>query len=221
MVALAGVARLDNQARHRPGPLGNQVMVHGTGQQQRWNRSESVVRGLAGRASRQGRTLRLQLEGARAIRFVDCGNADSCGVENVRLHRLAAWWAGRGTYVVAVDGYAQQMAYLVRARDGLMVRTLAPPVLAPDERHAIATDLIIARGPGSTEVLDTGVDPPALVPFRPSTTCPALLAPGWLPRWIDDSTARFSDAMLPPGEAQPKELILRLSDGAAEWVCRH
>ena len=181
----------------------------------------AVLASLAGRASRQGRTLRLGLAGGRTLRLVDCENADACGVENVRLHRLAAWWPGRGYYVVAVEGYAQQMAYLVRERDGLMVRTLAPPVLAPDQRHAIATDLLIARGPGATEVLDLSVDPPARVPFRKSATCPALLAAGSLPLWIDDSTARFSDAMLTADEPAPKDLVLRLSGGAAEWVCTY
>jgi hypothetical protein len=109
----------------------------------------------------------------------------------------------------------------VRERDGLMVRTLAPPARAPDERHAIAIDLLIARGPGNIEVLDMGVDPPAAVPFRRSTTCPALLAAISLPRWIDAGDAAFSDAMLPPGEPAPKELVLRLAGGGAQWVCTY
>jgi hypothetical protein len=180
-----------------------------------------VLAALAGRASRQGRTLRLGLGGGRTLRLIDCEHADACGVENVRLHRLAAWWPGRGYYVVGVSGYADQMAYLVRERDGLMVRTLAPPVLSPGERFAIATDLLIARGPGATEVLDMSVDPPARVPFAKSATCPALLAAGSLPRWIDDSAARFSDAMLAPGEPAPKDLVLRLSGGAAQWLCTY
>jgi hypothetical protein len=64
-------------------------------------------------------------------------------------------------------------------------------------------------------------DPPASVPFRKSATCPALLAAASLPHWIDDSNAAFSDAMLPAGEPKPKDLILRLSGGAAEWVCTY
>ena len=181
----------------------------------------AVLTSLAGRASRQGRILRLRLEGGRTLRFVDCADASACDVENVRVHRLAAWWAGHGYYVVGVDGYAQQMAYLVRARDGLMVRTLAAPILSPGERHAIATDFLVARGPGTTEVLDMSVDPPDRVPFRKSATCPALLAAGSLPRWIDDGNAAFDDAMLGTSEPKPKGLALRIEGGAAEWVCSY
>jgi hypothetical protein len=180
-----------------------------------------VLAALAGRANRVGRTLRLQLGVGRTLRIVDCDNAQACDVENVRVHRLAGRWPALGYYIVAVSGYVDQMAYLVRERDGLIVRTLAPPVLAPDERHAIATDLLIARGPGSTEALDMSVDPPAPLPFLKSATCPALLAPGSLPRWIDNSNALFSDAMLPAGASKPKDLVLRIAGGAAEWVCRY
>ncbi len=176
---------------------------------------------LAGRASRQGRTLRLRLDGGRTLRFIDCEDADSCDVEYVRVHRLVGWWPASGYYVVGVSGYTDQMAYLVRARDGLIVRTLAPPVLSPDERHAIATDLLIMRGPGNTEVLDMTVDPPAPVPFRKSATCPALLTAASLPHWTGDSSAAFSDAVLPAGASEPKNVVLRLSGGAAEWVCKY
>jgi hypothetical protein len=180
-----------------------------------------VLEALAGRASRHGRTLRLRLEGGRTLRFVDCDDTDVCDVENVRLHRLIGWWPARGYYVVGVSGYVEQMTYLVRERDGLVVRTLAPPVLSPGQRYAIATDLLVAKGPGSTEVLDMAVDPPAPVPFRRSATCPPLLAPGSLPRWIDASDAAFSDAMLPAGETGPKELLLRIEGDAADWVCKY
>ncbi len=184
-------------------------------------REAPVLAALAGRASRQGRILRLRLDGGRTLRFADCESASVCDVENVRVHRLAGWWPMHGYYVVAVDGYAEQMAYLVRARDGLMVRALAPPVISPDGRHAIATDLLMPRGPGSTQVLDMSADPPVEVPFRKSATCPALLAAGSPPQWIDDDTARYSDAMLPANEAKPKQLALRIERGAAEWVCTY
>jgi hypothetical protein len=181
----------------------------------------AVLAATDGRANRQGRILRLRLEGGRTLRIVDCADTSVCDIENVRVHRLAGWWPSRGYYVIAVDGYAEQKAYLVRAQDGLLLRTLAPPILSPHERYAIATDLLMPRGPGSTEVLDMGGDPPARVPFRKSTTCPALLAAGSLPHWIDDSNASFSDAMLPANEPAPKELSLRIGGGAAEWVCRY
>ncbi len=184
-------------------------------------REAAVLAGLGGRANRQGRTLRLRLGDGRTLRIVDCADTHVCDIGNVRVHRLAAWWPARGYYVVAVDGYAEQMAYLVRERDGMMMRTLAPPVLAPGGRYAIATDLLMPRGAGATAVLDMSVDPPAQVPFHKSATCPALLAAGSLPRWIDESHAVFSDAMLPLNEPVPKELILKIEGGAAEWVCRY
>ncbi len=180
-----------------------------------------VLEALAGRASRLGRILRLRLEGGRTLRLVDCEDTSVCDIGNIRVHRLVGWWPTRGYYVVGVAGYAEQLAYLVRERDGLMVRTLAPPVLSPDEHYAIATDLLMPRGPGTTEVLDMGVDPPARMPFRKSATCPALLAAGSLPHWIDGSHAMFSDAMLPANQPKPNELTLRIAGSAAEWACTY
>jgi hypothetical protein len=180
-----------------------------------------VLAALAGRANRQWRTLRLRLDTGRTMRIVDCPDVATCDVQNVRLHRLVGWWPARGYYIVAVDGFAEQMAYLIRARDGLVVRTLAPPVLSPDERHAIATDLMVSRGAGATAVLDMSVDPPAQMPFRKSATCPALLAAGSLPHWVDDKNAQFSDPMVPADEPRPKELSLRIESGTVEWVCKY
>jgi hypothetical protein len=228
IVASAAAAQTDTRAERVAVPTGgglwgsnvaieNRPCCETTGRAS--EQEASVLAALAGRASRQGRTLRLALDGGRTIRFIDCGDAGTCDVENVRVHRLSGWWPGRGVYVVAVQGYAEQMAYLVRARDGLMVRTLAPPVLAPDERYAIATDLLIMRGPGATEVLNMSADPPAVVPFAKSATCPALLAAASLPRWIDSRSAVFSDAMVPAGEPKPQDLILRIEGAAAQWVC--
>ncbi|HZQ02012.1 MAG TPA: hypothetical protein VFB13_20880 [Reyranella sp.] len=197
----------------------NRPCCEGTGRAD--EREAAVLAAVEGRAGRQGRILRLRLGAGRTLRFVDCESSSACGVENVRVHRLAGWWPGRGYYVVGVSGFAEQMGYLVRQRDGLIVRTLAPPVLSPGERHAIATDLLMPRGAGATEVLDTSVDPPVRLPFAKSTSCPTLLAAGSLPRWIDDDNARFDDAMVATDEPKPKELSLHLAGGAAEWVCRY
>ena len=178
-----------------------------------------VLASVPGQAHRSGRTLRLKLEGGRSLRLTDCDNQSSCDIDEIRIHRLAAWWPAQGYYVVAVTGYAEQMAYLIRETDGLVVRANAPPILSPSGRYAASTDLTVAKGGGTTEIWDMRADPPSLLVFAPSASCPALFSVESLPTWNGDSEVSFSDVLVATGEAKPKSLTLRIEGGEAEWVC--
>jgi hypothetical protein len=180
---------------------------------------ERVLATVPGRAHRSGRTLRLKLESGRSLRLTDCDDQSSCEIDEIRIHRLAAWWPAQGYYVVAVTGYAEQMAYLIRERDGLVVRANAPPILSPNGRYAAATDLTVAKGGGTTEIWDMRADPPMLLAFAPSASCPRLFSVESLPEWTGDSQVSFSDVLVAAGEAKPKGLTLRIEGGEAEWLC--
>ena len=179
-----------------------------------------VLASVPGQAHRSGRTLRLKLDGGRSLKLVDCDDQSSCGIEEVRIHRLAAWWPALRFYVVAVSGYVEQMAYLIRASDGLVVRANAPPILSPDGRYAAATDLTFAKGGGTTEIWDMRADPPGMLALEASVSCPALFSVESLPEWTGDSEVSFSDVLVAAGETKPAGLTLRIEGDKAQWLCR-
>jgi len=180
---------------------------------------ERVLASVPGRAHRSGRTLRLRLDGGRSLRLIDCDDQSSCDIDEIRIHRLAAWWPAQRFYVVAVTGYAEQMAYLVRETDGLVVRANAPPILSPGGRYASSTDLTVAKGGGTTEIWDMRSDPPSLLALKSSASCPALFSVESLPAWNGDKEVSFSDVLVAAGEAKPKGLALRIEGAGAEWIC--
>jgi len=83
----------------------------------------TVLAALPDRAVRDGKILRLKLEGNRSIKITDCGDdEDVCRTpENFVLHSLTAYWPKQKYYVVHAGFYESQGGYLIRETDGLVV----------------------------------------------------------------------------------------------------
>jgi len=173
----------------------------------------TVLAALPDRAVRDGKILRLKLEGNRSIKITDCGDdEDVCRTPE--------------NFVVHAGFYESQGGYLIRETDGLVVGVPAPPILSPDERYAVSSDPSVANGGGAVSILDMRFDPPAVLPEKESTTCPlnpqkfGLVTWGNDVKWIDNMHVLFGSPSFMQDAQKPRELLLHVIDGGAEWECR-
>jgi len=187
----------------------------------------AVLSTVRDRAVRDGPTLWLKLAGNRSLKITDCDDESPCPAPmEVRSHRLAAWWPKFRYYVVDVGLYEGQMAYLIRETDGLVVRVPAPPVLSPDEQFAVSSNPDVENGSGDLEILNMRVDPPTVLPFQESSTCPrdlqefGLITVGGDLRWNDNAHVLFTNPSFGQGNKKPKELLLEVIDGKSELECK-
>ena len=172
-------------------------------------------------ASRDGGVLRLKLAGERTYRLTDCVELPACDGEKLHLHRLAAWWPKQRTYVVAVNLYEASVAYLVSERDGRALVVVAPPVLSPSSRTAVA--LVSDQMQGvDLEVIDLSREPPTVAKVTAMPTCPGFSESSMLrpkPVWIDETHVRFEGVSPQPGDNPNSKQLLRIEGGKAAWEC--
>ncbi len=176
---------------------------------------------VSGMAARDGRILRLKLDGNRTLKLTDCDPQGGCDGEDIRIHRLVAWWPKQRFYVVSVALYEEGTAYLVSQRDGRVLMTTAPPVLSPSGRWAIALVSNLMSGV-DLELLDLGREPPTLRKITEMPTCrgagpDSMLRPR--PVWIDESQVRFEGVSPQPGDNPNTRQQLRIVDGNPQWEC--
>jgi len=180
----------------------------------------AVLAKLPGMASRDGGTLRLKLAGDRTFKLVDCLNP-TCDGEDLRMHRLVAWWPAQRMYVVAVSLYEDSVAYLVPERDGRALVVTAPPVLSPSGRQAIALTSNLMAGI-ELQLIDLSRDPATItrigsVPSCAGSSDSSMLRPK--PVWIDESRVRFEGVSPAPGDNPNTKQLLRVVDGKPSWEC--
>ena len=181
----------------------------------------AVLAALPDRASRDGRVLTLKLDGGRSLKITDC-DGQACNAEEWRVHRLVAWWPQLRYYVVDVGLYEGQMAFLIREADGLVVRVVAPPVLSPNARYAIAWHTGVIDGGPFMELLEIKPDRPTINEIYPGP-CPGhdeTLYPGINPVWQNDTEVVFRDSTF-FGKDTPKfRLTMRIVAGLnLLWKC--
>ena len=176
---------------------------------------------LPGMASRDGGILRLKLAGDRTYKLTDCTDQPACGADDTRVHRLVAWWPQHRLYIVSVGLYEEGAAYLIAERDGQTLMTVAPPVLSPSGRRAIALVSNLMSGV-DLEFLDLARDPPLLSKVATVPACPgvdpnSLLRP--TPVWIDEQQVTFNGQSPQPGDKANTKQLLRIVDGKPRWEC--
>jgi hypothetical protein len=184
------------------------------------NPDAAVLAKQPGMASRDGGTLRLKLAGDRALKLVDCLNP-ACDGEDLRMHRLVAWWPTQRMYVVSVALYEDSVAYLVPERDGRALVVTAPPVLSPSGRRAIALTSNLMAGI-ELQLIDLSRDPATITKIETLPSCAgssdsSMLRPK--PVWIDDTHVRFEGVSPAPGDNPNTKQLLRIVDGKTAWEC--
>ncbi len=181
----------------------------------------AVLAKVPGMAARDGRILRLKLDGNRTLSLTDCLAENGCDGDDLRVHRLVAWWPKQRFYVVAVALYEESVAYLVSQQDGRTLVATAPPVLSPSGRWAVALVSNLMSGV-DLELLDLGREPPTLNKITEMPTCrgagpDSMLRPK--PAWIDESQVRFEGVSPQPGDNPNTRQLLRIVDGKPRWEC--
>jgi hypothetical protein len=185
------------------------------------NSDAAVLAKVPGMAARDGRILRLKLDGNRTLRLTDCDGQSRCEADDTRVHRLVGWWPKQRLYVVSVALYEESTAYLVSQRDGRILVLSAPPVLSPSGRWGIA--LVSNQMSGvDLELLDMGAEPPTVATITEMPNCPgagpnSMLRPR--PVWMDDSRVRFEGPPPDPGGNPNTKQLLRIVDGKPRWEC--
>ena len=143
--------------------------------------------------SRNGTVLSLKLADNRTLKLTDCVEPSDCPIDDVRVHRLVAWWPTQELFVVAVGLYEGSGAYLVSARTGRALGTMAPPVLSPSGQAAIALTSNLMAGM-ELELIDLRRSPPTLAKITTMPKCKGIGPDTFLrptPVWIDGSHVRF------------------------------
>jgi len=185
------------------------------------NSDAAVLARLPNLAAREGNTLRLNLDGDRALRLTDCDPQASCDPDDTRIHRLVARWPNQHLYVVSVALYEEQVAYLVSESDGRALVVTAPPVLSPSGRQAIALVSNLMAGI-DLEVIDLGRDPPTVAKITTMPGCPGANEASMLrpkPVWIDESHVRFEGVSPQSGDNPHTKQLLRITNGKVAWEC--
>jgi hypothetical protein len=183
----------------------------------------TVMATIPGQAVRDGRVLTLRLDGGRTLRITDCDDRNACG-SGFREHRLVAWWSSAGLryYVVDVMLHENQMAFLVRASDALVILVAAPPVLSPHERYAIAWDPSLINGGPVMELLDLVSNPPAIGVIMPGIICrDKTVYPGKQLVWRSDTEVVFDDSTFLMTNSPRFRLTLQIvADTNLRWECQ-
>lgn len=185
------------------------------------NSDAAFLAKVPGMAARDGRILRLKLDGNRTLRLTDCDQQPACGADDTRIHRLVAWWPKHRLYVVSVTLYEESTAYLVSQRDGRILVTTAPPVLSPSGRWGVALVSNLMSGV-DLELLDLGREPPTLDKITEMPNCrgagpDSMLRPK--PVWVDESQVKFEGPTPQPGDNPNTKQLLRIVDGKPRWEC--
>lgn len=185
-------------------------------------RSEAAaMAAIPGRASRDGPVLRLQLRDKRTLKITDCDDEGACEADRFRTHRLAAWWPALGYYVVKVNLYEDNMAYLVSERDGRTTRVAAVPVLSPSAHRAVALQSNLMNGV-TLDVIDLAAEPPNVLEVSKMPACAGAGPNSFLrpnPVWVDDGHVRFEGVSPQPGDNPDTKQLLRIGAGAPQWQC--
>lgn len=181
----------------------------------------AILATLPGMASRDGGTLRLKIAKDRTYKLTDCTDQPACGADDTRVHRLVAWWPQHRLYIVSVGLYEEGAAYLIAERDGQTLMTVAPPLLSPSGRRAVALVSNLMSGV-NLEILDFTRDPPVLAGVTTMPTCVgagpnSLLRP--TPVWLDESQVTFKGVSPQPGDNANTKQLLRIVDGKPQWQC--
>ena len=181
----------------------------------------AILATVPGMASRDGGTLRLKIGKDHTYRLTDCTDQPACGADDTRVHRLVAWWPQHRLYIVSVGLYEEGAAYLIAERDGQTLMTVAPPVLSPSGRQAIALVSNMMSGV-DLEILDFTRDPPVLAKVTTLPACAgfgpdSLLRP--TPVWIDEQQVVFKGVSAMTGDDPNTKQLLRIEGGKAEWEC--
>jgi len=176
---------------------------------------------LPGMASRDGGILRLKIGKDHTYKLTDCTDQPACGADDTRVHRLVAWWPQHRLYIVAVGLYEEGAAYLIDERDGRTLAMVAPPVLSPSGRQAIALSSNMMSGV-DLEIIDLTRDPPVLARVTTLPACTgarpeSLLRP--TPVWIDEQQVIFKGVSAMTGDDPDTKQLLRIEGGKAEWEC--
>lgn len=185
------------------------------------NSDAAFLAKAAGMAARDGLVLRLKIDGNRTLSLTDCDGRSGCDGDDIRIHRLVAWWPKQRLYVVSVALYEESAAYLVSRRDGRVLTTTAPPVLSPSGHWAVALVSNLMSGV-DLELLDMSREPPTLNKVTEMPSCPgagpaSMLRPK--PAWIDDSQVRFEGLSPQPGDNPDTRQLMRIEGGKPRWEC--
>jgi len=181
----------------------------------------SVLAAASGMASRDGKILNLKLADRQTFKLTDCDGPPACTEDDIRVHRLVAWWPKHRLYVVSVGMYEDTAAYLVSERDGRALVVTAPPALSPSGRMAVALVSNLMAGV-DLEVIDLSRDPPTVAKVTDMPRCPGFTDSSMLrpkPVWIDESHVRFDGVSPQPGDNPNTKQLLRIVDGNAAWEC--
>lgn len=181
----------------------------------------AAIAAVRGMASRNGPMLSLKLAGNRTLKLADCVPQSGCAADDVRIHRLTAWWPTQEYFVVAVGLYEESVAYLVSARTGRTLVTTAAPVLPPSGQAAIALTSNLMAGM-DLELIDLRPNPPTLAKITTMPECKGMGPNSFLrpePVWVDASHVRFDGASPQPGDLPNTKQLLRIVDGKAVWEC--
>jgi hypothetical protein len=181
----------------------------------------AVLASVSGIASREGNVLNLKLADKRTFKLTDCEGPPACTEDDIRLHRLVAWWPKHRLYVASVGMYEGSAAYLVSERDGRTLIATAPPVLSPSGRAAVALTSDLMSGV-ELELIDLTRNPPTLTKIEDSPNCPGATPASFLrpkPVWIDDSHVKFEGKSPQPDDNPNTKQLLRVADGKATWEC--
>src|SRR5204863_9631209 len=127
-----------------------------------------LIETLGDRAARNGPLLSLRLASG-TLRIIDFG--PGCNWQTCRFHILASYWPKLGYYVVDVGLWEGRQAYLISEFEGRTTLVVAPPVLSPSGRYAIAWDDSPAYGKGA-QLIDMSNYPPTMMGVPPLPTCP-------------------------------------------------
>lgn len=178
-----------------------------------------VIAAIPEQAFREGSVLWLRLDGNRSAQIVDYA-AFVCSVDNIRWHRLVAWWPKHRYYVIDVGLYEGRHAFLISERDGRSTPVFAPPVLSPTGRYAVAADLSPAYG-NDLQIIDMSVDPPSTLEVISQRTCSGNKAMSLRPTpvGLDDSRVAFEGKPLFDNDDPGEKQVFRIFDGKPEWEC--
>lgn len=174
-----------------------------------------------GMAVRNGTVLSLKLADNRTLKLTDCVEPSGCPMDDLRIHRLVAWWPTQELFVVAVGLYEGSGAYLISARTGRALGTTAPPVLSPSGQAAIALTSNLMAGM-ELELIDLRRNPPTRARITTMPKCKGIGPDTFLrptPVWIDGAHVRFDGVSPQPGDLPDTKQQLRIIDGNAVWEC--
>jgi hypothetical protein len=180
-----------------------------------------VLATMAERASRDGKTLKLRLDHGRTLKIVDCDEA--CAVDDYRVHRLVTYWPQYRYYVLSIGYYEGQGGFLIDEANGEVISVVAPPVLSPSGRYAIAWDSSLEND-RKIRMEWFNLQERKIFPISPGPgQCPGRTEyahPGPQPVWLSDEGVAFDRSGFLVNNSPQFRMTLRIVAGLnLVWKC--